>query len=274
MPTRTALTSACMALAATVVATVGVPTAMGIEPRATAAATPATAATAWSGHPTEAESSDRAVVSQRIFGYSVNRHPMRAYQLGNPNAATTAVVLAAMHGNEKAGSVVLSTLRQGAPVKGVNLWVIPRDNVDGYLSDNRHNAHGVDLNRNFPTSWIRQTGYYYSGRRPASEPETRALMRFLNKIDPRFVVTIHSPLYGVEVRGAKNPIFARRLARQLGLPKKEFNCNGGCHGTLTQWFNAHHRGSCVTVEFGSSPSWRYLHVRAPRAIVRAVGGHF
>ncbi|MGI8435218.1 MAG: M14 family zinc carboxypeptidase [Nocardioidaceae bacterium] len=215
----------------------------------------------------------RAALSVRVIGYSVNGHPIKAYELGDRNADVTAVALAAMHGNETAGSVVLTTLRKGNPVHDVHLWVIPRDNPDGTLRDDRHNGHGVDLNRNFPENWKRETGYYNSGPRPASEPETRILMRFLDRVDPDFVVTMHQPLDGVDVYGAKDRPFARRLSDELKLPTREFNCSGTCHGTLTQWFNARHAGACVTVEFPSSPGDRYLHVRAPRGLVRALGGY-
>lgn len=215
-----------------------------------------------------------AVVASRVIGQSVKSRPLRAYQLGEPKAAVTVVALGSMHGTETGGLVVLGDLRDGPPVKGVNLWVIPRDNPDGVLRDDRHNAHGVDLNRNFATRWKPLTGWYYAGPAPWSEPETRALRGFLNKIDPDYVVTFHSPLHGVDVYGAKDRPFARGLAKHLTLPIKSFNCSGACHGTLTQWFNAHHAGACVTVEFGSSPSRRYLHRKAPRGLLRAIGGHF
>ena len=215
-----------------------------------------------------------SVVSWRILGYSVRDGPIRAYELGQRSAPTTVVAIAAMHGNETEGTTVLRTLIEGAPIKGVRLWVIPRHNPDGVVRDQRHNARGVDLNRNFPTNWAPLTGWYYSGPKPASEPETRILMRFLDRIDPDHVVTMHSPLYGIDVYGAKDRPFARRLSEELALPRKEFNCTGECHGTLTQWFNRNHAGACVTVEFGESPTWRYLHVRAPRGLVRAIGGHF
>ncbi len=242
---------------------------------AAAFAMPADAVRANSALGPPAAAPDRpAVISHRIIGYSVKHHPIRAYQLGNPKAAVTVVALAAMHGNEQGGLVVLAGLRDGRPIHGVNLWVIPRDNPDGVLSNDRHNAHGVDLNRNLPKRWKRMTGWYYSGPRPASEPETRALMRFLNDVGPDYVVTFHSPLHAVDVRGSKDHAFARRLSKDLHLPNKSFNCDGTCHGTLSQWFDAHHDGACVTVEFGATPSQRYLHVRAPRGLLRAIGGHF
>jgi murein peptide amidase A len=215
----------------------------------------------------------RTVLSQRTIGYSVRRHQIRAYEMGSRRASRTVVVIGAMHGNETEGSTVISAMMAGSPIKGVHIWAVRRDNPDGVLSGHRRNAHDVDLNRNFPTRWRLLTGNYSSGPRPASEPETRALMRFLDRIDPEYVVTMHSPLHGIDVYGAKDRPFARRLAEEMRLPLKSFDCSGVCHGTLTQWFDRHYRGACVTVEFGEHPSSRYLRVGAPRGLVRAIGGH-
>ena len=249
----------------------------------TSAALPATSAQAPSGgnaltgahagvRATAAAPLPPAVVSKRIIGYSVRGRPIRAYELGDRSARRTVVALGSMHGNEQDGTVVITRLINGKPITGVHLWVLPRDNPDGYLRNVRHNAHGVDLNRNFPTKWRRVTGYYNSGSAPSSEPETRVLKRFLNRVNPDHVVTFHSPLRGIDVYGAKDRPFARRLSTHLRLPTKSFDCSGGCHGTLTQWFNRNHPGACVTVEFGSDPRPRYLNVRAPRGFLRAIGG--
>ncbi len=214
-----------------------------------------------------------AVIGVRVIGHSVEGRAIRAFHLGDPAAGTTAVALAAMHGSETAPRVTLRVLRQARRIWGVDLWLIPTANPDGVARHDRHNAHGVDLNRNFPRNWVPLTGVYYSGPRPASEPETRVLMRFLNRIDPDYVVSFHQPLYGVDTYESKNPRFARRLARFMYLPRKVFACDGVCHGTLTQWFNASHRGALVTVEYNDDPSWRYLRVVSPSGLLRALGAH-
>jgi hypothetical protein len=259
-------------LAATVVAlVVGAAAAAGID------LTTATAGRSASAAPTVAAGSDLtaarpAVIGKRIIGRSVGGHPIRAWELGEKDADVTAIVFGRHHGNEPAGQVVLDALRDGKPIHGIDLWVVPRLNPDGALRDTRQNRRGVDLNRNFPWRWKRLTGYYYSGRRPASEPETRAAMRFMDNIDPDYVVSIHTPLRGLDVTHAKDRPFARRLSEELRLPNKQLRCNGACHGTLSQWFNHTHDGACVTIEFGADPSERYLTVRAPRGLVRALGG--
>lgn len=211
------------------------------------------------------------VIGVRRIGTSLEDRPIRAYHLGNPDARTTAVVLGSMHGDEKAGLSVVDALRDGKPVRGVNLWVIPTINPDGVVADTRGNARGVDLNRNFRHNWAPLTGHYYSGTGPLSEPESRAFKRFVDRVDPKFIVSFHQPLYGVGRAGERRP-FLERLSKGLDLPIKAFNCSGECHGTMTSWFNANHSGTAVTVEFGSSPSQSYLRGRAAAGTLAAVLG--
>jgi len=214
-----------------------------------------------------------AVIAARVIGHSVNDRDIYAFHTGDPRADTTAVVVATMHGNEPAPQRTLRTLLDGNPIAGVDLWLVPTYNPDGAADADRQNARGVDLNRNYPRRWKPLTGDYYSGPRPRSEPETRTMMRFLDRVDPDYVISFHQPLHGIDVRGAKEPRWVRRLAENLHLPTHQIDCGGACHGTMTQWFNARHDGFAITVEMGSSPSLRYLTKVAPRGVLRSIGGH-
>lgn len=211
------------------------------------------------------------VIGTRTLGRSVRGRAIRAYRLGEENAGIRAVVLGSMHGNEKAGMAVVDSLRNGNPVHDIDLWVVPTINPDGVAANDRHNARGVDLNRNFPHQWAPLSGNYYSGPKPLSEPESRALAGFLARVKPHFVVSFHQPLYGIGKSG-KGKGLQRRLARGLGLPIREFNCTGKCHGSMTSWFNHKHRGAAITVEFGYTPSQAYLRGQAARGTLRAVLG--
>jgi len=212
-----------------------------------------------------------AVIGTRIIGYTVRGRPIRAFHLGQPAARKTVVAIGAMHGSEQRTDDPLYQLRDHQPITGVDLWVVPVMNPDGYRRDDRQNAHGVDLNRNFPVRWVDLDGDVESGPRPASEPETRAMMRFLTRIDPDHMVSLHQPLYGVDPH-TKNPIFARRLAREMRLPIRTVTCGGTCHGTMTQWFNRRHDGDSITAELAAYPSEHYLRAVAPNGLLRTVGG--
>lgn len=85
-----------------------------------------------------------------------------------------------------------------------------RDNIgDGifrYFPGWGADTSGVDLNRNFPLWWIHgdlflQRGGnelydYYRGPAPASESETRAIIKFFDKIRPYYSITLHSSRTG------------------------------------------------------------------------------
>jgi protein MpaA len=212
-----------------------------------------------------------AVVEVRTIGHSVKGRPIRAWRLGEPGKRRM-VLVSTMHGDEPHTRRILETLRDGRPVRGVDLWVVPTYNPDGLARGTRRNARGVDLNRNFPHRWKDLDGSYESGPRPASEPETRAVMTFLEEVDPRRVISFHQPLHGVDT-DTKDPGFARRLARALRLPRTSLDCGGLCHGTMTMWFNHRFRGSALTVEYGSRPSRHRMAVQAPRQVLAAIGAH-
>jgi protein MpaA len=212
-----------------------------------------------------------AVVEVRVIGHSVKGRPIRAYRVGNPASHHKVVVMSTMHGNEPRTRLIPASIRDGRPVKGIDLWLIPVVNPDGLARHTRKNAHGVDLNRNFPYAWARLRGSYYSGRHAASEPETRALMAFFRKVRPHRIVSFHQPLHGVDVSTRESRAFARRLASGLNLPRKNLTCGGVCHGTFTAWYMHRYPGVAVTVEYGARPSRHRMTVTAPRQLLRLLG---
>jgi protein MpaA len=211
----------------------------------------------------------RAVVERRVIGTSVAGRPIRAWRLGEPGKRRV-VLISTMHGNEPHTRQILTSLRDGRRIRGIDLWVIPTYNPDGLVRHSRRNAHGVDLNRNYPHDWVDLDGNYESGPRPASEPETRAMMRFLRRIDPVRLISFHQPLNGVDF-DTKDSRFARRLARALRLPRTRLDCGGLCHGTMTGWFNARFKGAALTVEYAAHPSRHRMTVQAPRQLLRVLG---
>ena len=219
---------------------------------------------------TPARSATATVNKTWTFGYSVKGRPLKAYRIGDPTSANVVVLIATMHGNEGGPIRILRNLLDGPPVTGANIWVVPDLNPDGYVRGTRKNARGVDLNRNFPYDWRRQTGTYYSGSGPASEPETRATMKFLNAVQPDFLISMHQPLYGVDTAYPKTRALAQRLVTALELPAKTFSCGTGCHGTMTQWFNVKWPGAGLTVEYGSPMTDRQVFITGPRGLLSSV----
>lgn len=212
-----------------------------------------------------------AVLESRVLGKSVAGRRIRAWHLGNRQEEfgediPSVVLISTMHGNERATQQILASLRDGAKVHEVDVWVVPVYNPDGLAQGTRKNARGVDLNRNYPYKWADLDGNYESGPKPASEPETRAMMRFLTKIKPDYVLSFHQPLNGVDIN-VERPRFARRVADLLDLPTRNLDCGGVCHGTMTGWFNHHFKGFALTVEYDARPGRQRMREVAPPQVL-------
>lgn len=212
-----------------------------------------------------------------VVGRSVRGRVIRAYFHGDPAATNVLLVLGQMHGDERTGRDTVAWIwRNVRPVAGTGVWVIPSMNPDGHVRHTRKNARGVDLNRNWPTSgWTRTSrgSRYHGGPSPASEPETRAMMRFLTDVQPNYIASIHQPLRGIG-RSSRGQAWQERLSRNLSLPRKWFgvgNPTGTVSPTLTGWYNARYRGVATTIEYAASPSARFRTVVAGRGIPRAAG---
>ena len=136
---------------------------------------------------------------------------LREFKPTQKNAARVLVV-GGIHGDElTAVSVVfrwLELLQQpGYDGPQFHWRVVPVLNPDGLLAKppTRVNAHGVDLNRNFPTyNWSSEAPRYWKvstgrdprrfpGTAPASEPESRWLHDEITRFKPDVIVSVHAP---------------------------------------------------------------------------------
>jgi murein peptide amidase A len=206
---------------------------------------------------------------RETIGTSSDGRPITAYRAGEKGKPVVMVV-ATMHGEENFGQYVARGLLEGKKIKGVDLWVVPVLNPDGLVRDRRWIKGTIDLNRNFPHRWISRAN---SGPAAASARETRVMMRFLDRVQPRYLVSWHQPLLGVDSYGVKDRALMHRLSNGLNLPVRYLNCHGSCHGTMTGWYNAHHKGAAITVEYGSrARSLQTMKVRDANAVLAAIGG--
>lgn len=192
-----------------------------------------------------------ATARRVVFGHSVDGRPLVAWTVGSDHARRKLLVVGCIHGNECAGLAITSALRHRRVPRGVQLWIVPEMNPDGAAADRRQNAHGVDLNRNFPYLWAPiSMPVYYSGPRPESEPETRAAMALVRRVRPEVTIWYHQHMDLVAMGGGDRGV-ARRYAQISGLRP---TCLTFLSGVETGWSNHTFPGTAsFVVELPAGP---------------------
>lgn len=140
------------------------------------------------------------LVKARVIGRSVEGRPLTVLRIGASAKADLPGLYfgASIHGSERSHEDLLAVIddllrrRKDKAIADLlrsrALWVQPMMNPDGVFHSQRKNAAGVDLNRNFGYRWGEwprgvpgQRDRRYPGPEPFSEPETRALKKFLSE---------------------------------------------------------------------------------------------
>jgi protein MpaA len=178
-----------------------------------------------------------------------------------------------IHGDEPGGPKVIRALRRLEPPRGVALWTVESFNPDGARAGIRQNVRGIDLNRNFPRGWRPSApgSRYFGGRRPLSQPESRAAARLIRRVRPRLTVWFHQP-YGFVVHARRSdPAVARRYARLVGMRMGRLP---NYPGTAIRWQNHRFpRSDAFVVELTGGAISRGAarrHARAVLALARWV----
>lgn len=157
------------------------------------------------------------------------------------------LVVGGIHGDElSTASLALHWIARAQAQAPKNQWrFIPALNPDGLFGRpaRRVNAHGVDLNRNFPTpNWDREAGDYWvkkakkdprrwPGQKALSEPESKFLFDEMERFKPNLIVSIHAPYGVLDFDGPTMP--PTRLGRlyldQVGVFPGSLGNYGGVH---------------------------------------------
>lgn len=199
-----------------------------------------------------------------VIGHSVQGRPIVAVRSGELSAPERVLVIGCVHGNESAGMRVARRLIAATPLRDAALWVVPTVNPDGVAADTRGNAHGVDLNRNFPFGWRPLSGLEYSGTHSLSEPESQAAWRLIRWLHPDLTIWFHQPLDLVD-RSGGDPAIERRFAQLVGLPLVQLS---RYPGSASSWQNHALPGSTAFVVELPSAVGGGLIARATSAVRR------
>ena len=208
------------------------------------------------------------VAGHSTIGHSVHGRPDRGPARRRPGADLKVLVVGSIHGDETQGHRVIRRLRgaYGKRIKGADFWTITTVNPDGVAADQRKNAHGVDLNRNFSYGFDPNLdGGYNSGPHPFSEPESKAVARLSKRVDFDLAVWYHQPWDETLVPCDSRAKYARRYAQVARTRRPPTTAKVYSPGSAISW--QHHRFG--TVAFVVELPGRRLHGAEVRRHARA-----
>lgn len=167
-----------------------------------------------------------------IIGLSVSGRPIEVYTFGQGERQR--MIVAGIHGGYEWNTIALAdeliTWLDAHPEEipsDLTLYILRNLNPDGdargHTRDSRANDHGVDLNRNFPANWQvdwNRLGCWKDppvtgGEGPASEPEARALVKFIETHKLDALISYHSAALGVFPGGIPWEEDSIRLAKEI-----------------------------------------------------------
>jgi murein peptide amidase A len=178
---------------------------------------------------------------------SVKGQALWVRDLPIPNAKLRVLVVGGIHGDElSSASLALHWIGMAQEIPAQIHWrFVPLLNPDGLLTSpaQRTNAHGVDLNRNFPTPhWDKEAPIYWEkkvkrdprrwpGNKPLSEPEAKYLHEEMEKFKPDMIVSIHAPYGVLDFDGPITPPtkLGRLFLDQVGIFPGSLGNYGGVH---------------------------------------------
>jgi len=201
---------------------------------------------------TQVSSSTPSGPHWRQVGVSVLGRSILAASFGSGERRV--LVIGGIHGSEFGSDVAEQfaawlAANPGAIPSGTRVDVVACANPDGRAAGKKGNAHGVNLNGNFPSSNWKQQRYLTStaGPSPGSEPETQALINLLDGGYVR-VVSLHSQGGIIDYDGPGGEALAKQVSSASGLPVKKLGPPQAYAGSLGTYVPEHFGIPVLTVE--------------------------
>lgn len=213
--------------------------------------------------------------SVAVIGYSTQGRSITAHSFGLSGPVT--LYVGAIHGNESSSSGMLKSWINHLEANP-NLYedrrvvVVPTANPDGVIAGTRDNARGVNINRNFPTDgWktdVNDTDGFKkggAGKKPLSEPESRALSSLTSQLMPRLVVSLHAVgSLVVGDPGGYSAKYAAKYANTVGyrdVTYEDSPFNYDTFGGYEDWAFSKQGIPSMIVELGDYVYYNFQHHR-------------
>ncbi len=136
---------------------------------------------------------------QEVWKSSMKSGTGRPIQMSHAGQGSYRIlILGSIYGNEPESIELLDSV---ASLSGVyanspdySFVFLRTPNPDGLAEHIHTNHHGVDLNRNMPSTWFTATPNRLTGPHPASEIETQNLIQILKGFQPHRVIHVRSSI--------------------------------------------------------------------------------
>lgn len=191
-----------------------------------------------------------------VIGHSVMGRPIEVYQFGT--GPKERLIIAGVHGGYEWNTIALAdelidylTVHPEVVPPEVSLYILRSLNPDGEARSHgytgRANEHEVDVNRNFPSDWqpdwARDGCWDHlpitAGSHAGSEPETRAVMSFIQSHTIDTLISYHSAALGIFAGGKppspKSLALAEALAAISGYSFPPIDTGCEYTGQLADW---------------------------------------
>lgn len=191
-----------------------------------------------------------------VIGHSVENRPLEVHRFGG--GPVSKLIVAGIHGGYESNTVALADEfiaylnehPQHIP-EDTTLLILRSLNPDGLArspnAEGRANANNVDLNRNWPFRWApnwSRDGCFNElilsgGSAPGSEPEVQALMKFIDLVRPRAIISYHSAALGIFAGGINifepSVSLAEAVSAVTDYPYPPIQTGCDYTGNLTDW---------------------------------------
>lgn len=181
---------------------------------------------------------------------SQQRRPIQVVRVGQGERRT--LISGSLHGDEPGSAWLLDRLSERLRDERAQLdsrfLLVRTPNPDGLEAAQQWNANGVDLNQNFPPLRSIPPGSDRAGRFPASEPETRVMLRLLSDFQPDCVIQVRTAAVTemqVFVNAAGESVLGDALD-ELELKRDRFN-GAAVNGSLEAFVAHRMQAEMVTV---------------------------
>lgn len=227
--------------------------------------------TAW---PTPSRGPSVTPMTQRppnvtVIGYSVEQRGLEVYKFGT--GPVNKLIVAGIHGGYEWNTIALAdeliAYVNEHPERipaDTTLYILHDLNPDGLARgktpDGRANAHNVDLNHNWPYRWSAdwsRAGCFSeriltAGSAPGSEPEVQALIRFIDQIKPKALISYHSAALGIfagSMEGFSPSMeLAAAVAQVTDYPYPPIDTKCDYTGNLADWASDTHNIPAIDIE--------------------------